>query len=264
MPNPGEIWRIQQKIPDLASGSAPLNHHLFSQPARRFFNGDGPIRHVMIVGDVYPLSAYSSMMDSALLAVDQTTAQLADYLAFDLLPQGWVTVMVLDSSQHLEEPNDDTLVTSGPKALSHADAWIPSCLSGLDHNVIAETWHIVPMLVNQLWYPTGNRLDFLIYNYLLDIGDPVLSTVNPLSHLSPPAFSQGLAQNGPHPPLFPLNIAPGPHPVSSPQVQSFHHVEKQWSEVLRLPITACYMQFEQLLQTTSMIDRACYLNHFNL
>lgn len=257
MPNPGEIWRIRQDITDLVPCSAILDHHPFSQPARHFLEGDGSSRYVMIVGDVYLLSDYSKV-----LALDPSMVNTAlahpkpDDLAFDRMAQPWVTVMVLGNDQYWQESRarplrTPQLSTPQPDILSHADVLLPAHLSGLDHDVIAETWHIVPMLVTQLWHPAGHRLSSILYNYLMDIGDVVFNKTHPpVSSKNPPT------------PARPLAVIPGIHPRSHPLVQAFHQFEQQWSEVLRLPITACYMQFERLAKTASIMDKAIQLERF--
>ena len=253
MPNPGEIWRIRRDITDLVPCSSILDHHPFSQPARHFLEGDGPSRYVMIVGDVYLLSEYSKVLALEPFPVDQPLAPpKQEDRALDLMPQHWLTVMVLDNGQYWQESKVRPLMTPQPEILSHADVLLPAHLSGLDHDVIAETWHIVPMLVTQLWHPAGHRLSSTLYNHLMDMGDVVFTQTHP-----------PVSANNSSTPALPLAVIPGTHPRSHPLVQSFHQFEQQWSEVLRLPITACYIQFELLTQTASIMDKAIQLERFS-
>ena len=252
MPKPGEIWRIRRDITDLVPCSSSLDHHPFSQPARHFLEGDGPSRYVMIVGDVYLLSEYSKV-----LALDPSMVNKAltppkqENLALDLMPQHWVTVMVLNNGQYWQESGLRPLMTPHPEILSYADVLLPAHLSGLDHDVVAETWHIVPMLVTQLWHPAGHRLSSILYNYLMDVGDVVFNKTH-----------APVSSNNPPPSACPLTVSPGTHPRSHPLVQAFHQFEQRWSEVLRLPITACYIQFQLLTQAASIMDKAIQLERF--
>ena len=229
MPNPGEIWRIRRDMAALGSCCPLLNHHQFSQPARRFLDGDSPSRHVMIVGDIGLLSEYSNVCGLEETVFDDFLAHpTQDSLTFDLMTQHWVTVMVL-SHEYWLGPEHRTLIPPPLDHLSHADVLLPPHVSGLSHDIIAETWHIVPMLVDQLCHCIGHRLPFSLYTHLMDMGDQALA------------------------------VTTGCQPLSHPQVQLFHQAEQQWSEVLRIPITACYRQLELFAQAASIMDKAIQL-----
>ena len=239
MPNPGEIWMIRRDIPEFVPFPL-LEHSRFSEPARHFMQGDWPSRHVMIVGDIHLLSEYSEVLElnGSTSKTDLHQANRNDCSSEFLdqyADQYWVSAMVLGHAQMnigLDNPYGDETLNS----LSDADILIPPHLSGVDHNLIAETWHIVPMLVNQLSNPVGHRVSSTFYNHLMDIGD---AAIDPLSAIS----SSTLTSN-------PLHF--------------FHQTEQQWSEVLRFPMTACHMQLELLEKTTRIIDRAIELERFSL
>ena len=234
MPKPGEIWMIQRDVSALVS-SCLLDLNCFSEPASHFIQGYGPSRYVMIVGDPRLLSEYSMALD-----LNPSTPKvglnkdIGDDFLVDLMDQYWVSVMVLGNDQNRINLDHQSGVKQ-TRNLSSVDVLIPPYFSGLDCNVIAETWHIVPMLVNQLSCPVGHRFSSTLYNHLMDIGDAALGK----------DFTMGKH-------LLPLN-----------QLQSFHQEEQQWSEVLRFPITACHMQLELLERTTSIMDRAIWLERFS-
>jgi hypothetical protein len=101
----------------------------YSLPAQRFLRGEQPDRYVMIIRERSP----------------ETNAE-------DVWPT--FTVMVL---------SPETI------NLSDIDIVLPASLSGLDHDVLAETWHILPMLGCNLQSRHGDRLPRAIYDCLMTI-----------------------------------------------------------------------------------------------
>lgn len=63
------------------------------------------------------------------------------------------------------------LLSEETNFLSQVDILIPSNISGLEKDLLAETWLIFPMFLCDLLYPTGARLSYQIYETLLNIGD---------------------------------------------------------------------------------------------
>ena len=235
MPKPGEIWMVQRDISELVP-SFLLNLNQFSEPARHFIQGNGPSRYVMIVGDVRLLSEYSMVAKlNAPMPEGELQPCSQDDFSCALMNQYWVSAMVFGHEQngiHL----DDQYGGETTEPLSNVDVWLPACVSGLSHNVIAETWHIVPMLVNQLLGPVGHRCSSTLYSYLMDIGDAACDQ----------------------------DCTPVDNRLSLNHLQCFHQAEQQWSEVLRFPITACHMQLETLNQMTSIMERAIWLERLSL
>ena len=212
-----------------------LDRNHFSEAARHFIQGHGPARYVMIVGDVRLLSEYSRILD---LNTSTPTRDLqpskGDEFSLDFIDQYWVSAMVLGHAQdgiNLDNPHWG----GKTQKVRNVDVLIPAHLSGLADNVLAETWHIVPMLVNQLSLPVGHRLSSTLYHHLMDIGDTALGK----------------------------DCMTGQYLLASNQLQTFHQAEEQWSEVLRFPITACHMQLERLERTTAIMERAVWLERFS-
>lgn len=63
------------------------------------------------------------------------------------------------------------LLSEETNFLSEVDILIPSYISGLQKDLLAETWLVFPMFVCDLRHPTGARLSYQIYETLLNIGD---------------------------------------------------------------------------------------------
>lgn len=103
--------------------------------------------------------------------------------------------------------------------LSNVDVLIPSRVSGLGHNLLAESWHVLPMLTCNLLRPVGHRLSRHQFDLLLDVGD----YYHGLQGWCPTAIE--LEQSA-------LTIGTAPH---SP---TFHNHETAWSDVLSVPIAA--------------------------
>lgn len=278
MPHPGEIWSIRRDLMDLVPGSNLLDLHPFSPPARRFLDGDGPVRYVMIVGDARRLPDYARLLDPESVNVSKEhapTHQDNDPVSafIELMDQAWVTVMVLGQGDFGTRQPSETLMPLPQSELSHADVVLPAHISGLNQDVIAETWHIMPMLMSQLLQSAGKRLPSQLYHELMDRGDAVLGETN-YSSPSPDAAASPASNTAPSTPLSnsmsiinsgpgnPWRIKTGLHSLDHPQVQRFHQSEKQWSEILRVPMTACYMQFEELARTESILNKATELERY--
>lgn len=249
-PQPGEIWRIHRDLANVLPSSCTIESDLLSEPALRFLEGHGSPRHVMIVGDIRLLSHYSLVLDGQISGEgNRLEASEPDRLARGLQDQHWVTAMVFGNSLNsltLKEPPRNGTLTP----LSKVDVLIPAALSGLNHPVIAETWHIVPVLITQLCCAEGHRFSSTLYNHLMEIGDTQFK-----SSLHRPN-ADGSDQAIPSVALSTEDIS---SPLSPSQIQSFHHYEQEWSEVLRLPITVCQIQLEQLKTAASIINRAMWI-----
>lgn len=255
-PQPGEIWRIHRNLSESVPKDCPIDPDLFSEPALRFLDGHGPHRYVMIVGNVRPLFHYALVLAGQIASrpskSDRSASLKLDSPAHDLGSQPWVTAMVLGNSLNgypLKKSSRNGTLTP----FSRGDILLPTPLSGLNHPVIAETWHIVPVLLTQLYRAEGHRLSSTLYNHLMDIGDTLIN----------PSIAPAHIANTPTP-LSDLGIQETCGPLSRSQIQAFHHNEQQWSEVLRLPITVCQMQLERLNTASSMINRAMWLERSSI
>jgi Protein of unknown function (DUF1822) len=163
----------------------PLDAELsYSHPAQRFLRGEVPDRYVMIIRE-----------------------RLTDTDPAD----AWQAFTVMALSEDIAN-------------LSDLDILIPASLSGLEIDLLAETWNIQPMLGCNLQRSRGNRLSRAIYDCLMNIGDAYHD-----SQLELPAAAaiQSLG----------LTIAP-PLTHRKPSIQAFHQRELAWSDILRLPFTS--------------------------
>jgi hypothetical protein len=125
--------------------------------------------------------------------------------------------------------------------LSDIDIVLPASLSGLDHDVLAETWHILPMLGCNLQTRHGDRLPRAIYDCLMTIGDAHQDSSLPRPTA---AVIQSLR----------LTIAP-PLNHQQPQIQAFHQREIAWSDVLRLPFQAYQTHIRALQWADSALTK---------
>jgi hypothetical protein len=121
--------------------------------------------------------------------------------------------------------------------LSTVDLLIPAQISGLTQNLLAQTWHVLPMLACNLSHPVGERLSRQIYDLLLDVGDQY----HGLTARSPNI--QALQQIG----LEMGTVAP-----QNAEIQAFHRQEVAWSDVLSVPLAA-YRTHRKSIQLTQLI-----------
>ncbi|MBD1847024.1 DUF1822 family protein [Cyanobacteria bacterium FACHB-63] len=140
----------------------------------------------------------------------------------DSLEDKWQTIAVMVLSE-------ETIF------LSNVDVLIPNCVSGLGYNLLAESWHVLPMLTCNLSRPVGNRLSRQQFDLLLDIGD----YYHGLRKQYPTAIE--LEQSG-------LTIGTAPHS------SAFHNHETAWSDVLSVPIAA----YHTYLNATRRIEVAMH------
>jgi hypothetical protein len=159
----------------LHSPSPNTESEPYSDPAQRFLRGEFPDHYAMIVKVLAP-------------EIDPEEA--------------WQTVSVMVLSAQTEY-------------LSDVDILIPATVSGMSQDLVAETWHVLPMLGCNLQQPTGARFPRAIYDQLMTIGDRPLT-------------------------LF------------SPNTQAFHQQEIAWSDVLSIPFAA-YQTYLRSLQWANVL-----------
>jgi Protein of unknown function (DUF1822) len=113
------------------------------------------------------------------------------------------------------------VLSSEIQYLSQSDLCIPSHLSGLSFDLLAETWHVLKMLVCNLLEPVGDRLTRSFYDQLLTVGDA------------------GAIDSS----------------LSSP----FHQQERAWSDVLRVPLAVHQAYIEAMAVAQHKVERAIQL-----
>ncbi|MFH7026774.1 MAG: DUF1822 family protein [Heteroscytonema crispum UTEX LB 1556] len=197
---PAEIWELNQSVQTPLELSSQEQWNLYSEPARRFLEGKSPPRYVMIVTEPEPL------LDSE---------------------EVWqeVTVMVLS-----EETNFS----------SNVDILIPKEISGMGQDLLAETWHVLPMLTCNLLQPLGRRLSREIYDVLLNVGDCYHKLIDK-------APSKEEIQT--------LGLQVGIVSINS----AFHHQEEAWSDVLSVPLAACRIYIKGMKLTETLLNETLEL-----
>jgi Protein of unknown function (DUF1822) len=63
------------------------------------------------------------------------------------------------------------LLSAEIQSLSNVDILIPSAISGVDRDLLAETWNVGSLSIDRLARRVGNRLSRQVYDLLLSVGD---------------------------------------------------------------------------------------------
>lgn len=198
VPQPGEIWELSRQVLFPGKFSPKEEIQLYSTEAQNFLQGNSPTRYVMIVNEP---------------ELDDQTEEKWDI----------VSVMVLSFETSL---------------ISDVDLLIPANLSGLAQDLLAETWHVQPMLVCNLLQPVGKRLSFDIYDILLTTGDYYHGLVDQQAEIAD---------------IERLGLKVGKQKaLETPNIALFHQQEQAWSDVLTIPV-AVYHTYIKSLQVTSQI-----------
>lgn len=213
LPKAGEIWQLHRVVQSPLKLSEPDKQHLYSEPARRFMAEPSPVRYVMIVRSFGASPGESPEPDR-------------------LTEEPWqlVSVMVLSSETGF---------------LSDVDVLIPSAISGMEQDLLAETWHVLPMLLCNLRQPVGQRLSRVMYDGLMSVGDAY----------------EGLIETAPLPQnLRSLGLAIAP-PLTHQRtdIQAFHQQEKAWGDVLSVPVAAYHTYLDALRRVDVGIAEALYV-----
>lgn len=159
-------------------------------------------------------------------------------------------VMIVTEAEQVAEkgwPTISVMVLSlETQCLSKGDILMPTSLSGLEREVLVETWHVQEMLACNLSHRVGQRLSRHVYDLLLTIGDFHQGFVNQLS------FQE----------VQKLGLKIGPiSAATNPVLQAFHRQEEAWSDVLTVPLAAhrSYLKgiqrSEQVLQAAISLER---------
>ncbi|MBD2564827.1 MULTISPECIES: hypothetical protein [Nostoc] len=137
------------------------------------------------------------------------------------------------------------LLSVKTKFLNDVDLLIPSKMSEVGQNLLAETWHVVPALTCNLLQPVGKRLSREIYDHLLAVGNYYHGLIEELPVVSE-TYRLGLISGN-------LNAA------KDSAVQAFHQQEEAWSDVLTVPVAAYQTYLESIKFTNAVLDEALHL-----
>ncbi|BAY87669.1 hypothetical protein NIES267_71930 (plasmid) [Calothrix parasitica NIES-267] len=202
LPQPGEIWELSRTLKVPQDFSVEEFNQLYSQEARRFLLSESAARYVMIVTEPE-------------LPVEQE--------------EEWqvISVMVLSEKTSF---------------ISDVDLLIPTNISGLTQEILAETWHIQSMLVCNLSKPVGNRISYQTYEILLSVGDYYHGLIN-----QPPTISN----------IHDLGLKVGNSKAKkADNIKLFHQQELAWSDVLSVPIAACRTYLKNFQFTNELLLEA--------
>ncbi len=154
--------------------------------------------------------------------------------------------VIIITQEPLVDPEEDwqevsvMLLSSEAHFLSEVDLLIPTKVTAAGQDLLAETWHILPMLTCNLLQPVGRRLSREIYDVLMSVGDYYYGLVNEAPSLE---TVQGLG----------LKIGT----VSG--FPAFHQQEKAWSDVLCVPVAAYRTYLKGFLLTDAILNEALQL-----
>jgi Protein of unknown function (DUF1822) len=159
------------------------------------------------------------------------------FLAGEGLPRYVMIVNEVDAQSSLEAwPTVAVIVLSLEIAfLSNTDILIPTAISGLTSDILAETWHEQDMLVASLLHPVGCRLTRTIYDRLLTSSD----------------FHPQQAQ----PNYDDLQV--GERCAAEDfAIQAFHRRELAWSDVLTVPVATVRAYHKGMKMTDRILQEA--------
>lgn len=201
-PQPGEIWELRQSPLSPVVPTAVEQQRLYSHEAWQFIQGKSVPRYVMVVLEPQP----------------PINSQ-----------ESWQTLSVMVLSSEIQ-------------FLSELDLLIPEILTGVGQDLLAETWNVQPMLVNNLLRPIGTRLSRAQYDLLLTVGDTYHSPI-PEAPLAEAIQAQGLGVGA--------TLS-----KQQPELQSFHQREQQWSDVLRVPLAIYHTYLQKIYLTEMLLNQA--------
>ena len=120
--------------------------------------------------------------------------------------------------------------------LSDVDLLIPARISGLDIDLLAETWNVEYVSISSLAYPTGKRLSHDIYNVLLSVGDRYYN----------PAVAEVPNQD-----LHDLGLEIG---SKLPSCDNFHRQEQAWIRSIAIDLGIIDLMTETMAVEREFID----------
>ena len=191
---PGQIWELNRSLKAPLELSPQDRQRLYPETARRFLAGEGLPRYALIVKE--PERAIAQRPGGLLAPEDP-----------------WAVLWVMSLSPEADRLSDIAII-------------IPSAISGIERDLLALTWQVLPMLSCNLSRPVGRRLSQSVYDTLLN-------------------------RNNSHPP----NLA------EQPEMQEFYRRESEFAAVLEVPVAAyrCYQKAiaisEVLLDMSLEVER---------
>ncbi len=201
-PQPGEIWEISRWVQSPIEFSKQERQQVYSEAACKFLDGKSPPRYVTIVNEPDPL------LDSE---------------------AEWQVVSVM-------------LMSAETNFLSDVDLLIPQEISGVGQDLLAETWHILPMLACNLLQPVGRRLSREIYDLLMSVAEYYVGLVDALPS---------------HEEIQALGLKISPNLTSNQlEIQAFHRQEQAWSDVLLVPLAAERAYFKGMKLTDVVLNES--------
>jgi hypothetical protein len=130
--------------------------------------------------------------------------------------------------------------------ISDVDLLIPAHISGSTQDLLAETWHVQPMLIGNLLQPVAKRISRDIYDVLLTIGDYCHGLVNQQPKTDE---IEGLG----------LKIGTK-EALEISTLVLFHQQEQAWSDVLTIPVAAYRAYIKSVNLTTKILHDQLQIN----
>lgn len=192
-------------------------------------------------GEIWELSSHVRFPEEFLLNQTQDiySSQAQSFLQGKTPPRYVMIVTEPEADGETESEIVSVMVLSREtQFISDVDLLIPSEITGLAEDLLAETWHVQPMLVSNLLQPIGKRLARNIYDILLSIGD----------------YNHGLVTQAPS--IFDIELLGlklrEQQALSIPEIARFHQQEQSWSDVLTIPV-AIYHTYIKSVNFTNQI-----------
>ncbi len=207
IPKSGEIWEINRLVKCPVILSRQDQENLYSNSAQEFFSGNSLPRYVMIVQEPEP----SKKIEECYLII-------------------YVMLLSLETD-----------------FISDIDVLITPQISGLTQDILAETWHIIPTLLCNLFQPVGKRIPFHIYSYLLMIREYYYGLIPELPIISEIPYL-GLKNKS----LW---------SVKNSKIQYFHQQEQAWSDVLTVPVAAYTVYMQSIDLINQVLNEGCQIEY---
>lgn len=150
-------------------------------------------------------------------------------------------VMIITEPEEAVLPTVSVMLLSEEtNFLSEVDILIPSSISRLQKDLLAETWLVFPMLVCDLRHSTGARLSYQIYETLLNIGD----SYHKLTELPPSHHIQS------------LKLQQGSPLVNNDILKAFHTSELNKINKFKAPAELCNNQHSIMQMAEQVLNQA--------
>lgn len=187
-------------------------------------------------GEIWELNRYVGFTEDFSLNQDNQlfSIEAKSFLEGENLPR---YVMIVT------EPEVDiinVMVLSGETDfISDIDLVIPSHITSLEQDLLAETWHVQPMLVCNLLRSVGKRLSRDIYDLLLNVGDYYHALAN-----QQPKINE----------IEELGLKVGDKKaLDVAEFYLFYQREQAWSDVLTIPVAIHHRYIESVNLTEEIL-----------